>query len=206
MENSNSFLTFESSSDEELLEKCRQGNPDAEEVLIRRYSCIIRSLARPFFLTGGDSEDLLQEGMLGLLSAIRRYDPQEGTSFKTFAVLCIRRRLISALRKAAGTKNVSLDDCLSLESSLFDEIQSRNDNLRGPEELLIDREEAAKRYQNLLLLLSAYEQSVLRCFLRGMSYREIAEITNRSEKAVDNAVQRIRRKIAKVPIGDISSS
>ena len=202
----NNFLTFESFSDEDLLLSCRQGNQEAEEALILRYGRVIRSLARPYFLTGGDSEDLIQEGMLGLLNAIRRFDPQEDTSFRTFAVLCIRRRLFSALRKAAGTKNVSLDDCLSLESSLFDENQSRNDNLRGPEELLIDREEAQKRYRNLLLLLSAFEQSVLRCFLRGMSYREIAEITHRTEKAVDNAVQRIRRKFENLPQGDISSS
>ena len=206
MENSNDFLTSDSLTDEELLRKCRQGDPEAEETLIRRYGRVIRSLARPFFLTGGDSEDLFQEGMLGLLNAMRRFDPQGEASFRTFAVLCIRRRLISALRKEAGKKNVSLDDCLSLESSLFDENQSRNDNLRGPEELLIDREEAQKRYRNLLLLLSAYEQSVLRCFLRGMSYREIAEITKRSEKAVDNAVQRIRRKFENLPKGDISSS
>ena len=202
----NNFLTLESMSDEELLFNLRQGDPKAEEALIRRYGRVIRSLARPYFLTGGDGEDLIQEGMLGLLNAIRGFDPQEETSFRTFAVLCIRRRLYSALRRAAGTKNVSLDDCLSLESSLFDETQSRNDNQRGPEELLIDREEAQKRYQNLLLLLSAYEQSVLRCFLRGMSYREIAEITKRSEKAVDNAVQRIRRKFENLPQGDISYS
>ncbi len=206
MGNSNTFIEYESMSDEELLRICRQGDPDAEETLIRRYGRIIRRIARPLFLTGGVSEDLIQEGMLGLLNAIRNYEPQAETSFKTFAVLCIRRRLYSALRKAAGTKNVSLDDCLSLESSLFDETQSRNDNLRGPEELLIDREEAQKRYQNLLLLLSAYEQAVLRCFLRGMSYREIAEITKRSEKAVDNAIQRIRRKFEKQSKGDISVS
>ena len=205
MENNNVFLTFDGMTDEELLQKCRQGSPEAEETLIRRYGRVIRSLARPYFLTGGDSEDLIQEGMLGLLNAIRRYDPQEETSFRTFAELCIRRRLISALRKSAGTKNVSLDDCLSLESSLFDENQSRNDNLRSPEEQLIDREEAQKRYRNLLMLLSAFEQSVLRCFLRGMSYREIAENTKRSEKAVDNAVQRIRRKFEKSTPGDISS-
>ena len=202
----NNLPTSDCMSDEELLLSSRQGNPEAEEALIRRYGRLIRSLARPFFLTGGDGEDLMQEGMLGLLNAIRRFDPQEETSFRTFAVLCIRSSLYSALRKAAGTKNVSLDDCLSLESSLFDENQSRNDNLRGPEELLIDREEAQKRYHNLLLLLSAYERSVLRCFLRGMSYREIAEITKRSEKAVDNAVQRIRRKFERITPGDISSS
>ena len=115
MEISNNILTFESMPDEKLLLLCRQGSVEAEEMLIRRYGRIIRSLARPYFLTGGDSEDLIQEGMLGLLNAIRRFDPQEETSFKTFAVLCIRRRLISVLRKAAGTKNVSLDDCLSFK-------------------------------------------------------------------------------------------
>ncbi len=191
-------------TDEELLRVSRLGNPDAEESLIQRYGPVIRRLARPYFLTGGSSEDLIQEGMLGLLNAMRSYSPQEETSFKTFAVLCIRRRLYTALRRASGTKSVSLDDCLSLESSLFDENQSRNDNLRGPEELLIDREEAQKRYRNLLLLLSAFEQSVLRCYLRGMSYREIAEITKRSEKSVDNAIQRIRRKFGSLPNGDIS--
>ncbi len=191
-------------TDEELLRVSRLGNPDAEESLIQRYGPVIRRLARPYFLTGGSSEDLIQEGMLGLLNAMRSYSPQEETSFKTFAVLCIRRRLYTALRRASGTKSVSLDDCLSLESSLFDENQSRNDNLRGPEELLIDREEAQKRYRNLLLLLSAFEQSVLRCYLRGMSYREIAEITKRSEKSVDNAIQRIRRKFGSLSNGDIS--
>jgi RNA polymerase sporulation-specific sigma factor len=199
-----SSLLYESMTDEELHALAAAGDLQAEEALIRRYSRVIRSIARPFFLTGGDQEDLLQEGMLGLLSAIRSYDAGKNASFRTFALLCIRRRLISALRESAGTQNVSLDDCMSLESSLFDELSSRNDNTRGPEELLIDREEAQKRYQSLLQLLSAYEQSVLRCFLRGMSYREIAKTTNRSEKAVDNAVQRIRRKFQKLDPGDTS--
>ncbi len=197
-------MLYDTLADEELLALAAERDLQAEEVLIRRYSRVIRSLARPFFLTGGDNDDLMQEGMLGLISAIRSYDAGEKTSFKTFAVLCIRRRLISAVRKSATQQDVSLDDCLSLESSLFDEISSRSDILRGPEELLIDREEARKRYRNLLQLLSVYEQSVLRCFLKGMSYREIAEITKKPEKAVDNAVQRIRRKFQKITPGDTS--
>ena len=204
MDNSHILHPSETLSDEELQILSASGDTEGEELLIRRYSRVIRSIARPYFLTGGDSDDLLQEGMLGLLSAIRHYDPAEKSSFRSFAVLCIRRRMFSAMRRAAEHASVSLDDCLSLESSLFDETPSRNDNQRGPEELIIDREEAQKRYQNLLQLLSAYEQSVLRCFLRGMSYREIAESTNKSEKAVDNAVQRIRRKFQKITPGDIS--
>ncbi len=199
-----SSLLYDSMTDEELLALASSGDLQAEEMMIRRYSRVVRSLARPFFLTGGDQEDLLQEGMLGLLSAIRGYDAGKNASFRTFAMLCIRRRLISAVRDSVGTQNVSLDDCLSLESSLFDELSSRNDNMRGPEELLIDREEAQKRYQSLLQRLSAFEQSVLRCFLRGMSYREIAKTTKSSEKAVDNAVQRIRRKFQKLDPGDTS--
>jgi len=206
MENRNNSLTLSGMSDEELIGLCQKGDLDAEETLITRYTRIVRSISRPYFLVGGDSEDLIQEGMMGLLNAIRHYDQNEKASFQTFAILCIRRRIFSAMRKSNGSRNVSLDDCLSLESSLFDETLFRSDNLREPEELLIDREEAQKRYRNLLLLLSDYEQSVLRCFLRGMSYREIAERTGHSEKAVDNAIQRIRRKIEKSNQGDLSIS
>ena len=172
------------------------GSAEAEEELIRRYGRVIRSVARPFFLTGGDSEDLTQEGTIGLLRAIRSFDPQVGTPFRTYAELCIRRRLVSAIRSAAGKKNVSLDECLSLESSLFDEDPSQNRNRRDPEDLVIDREEARKLLQQLLRLLSDLEKKVLRSYLAGMSYREIAEYTGKPEKSVDNAVQRIRRKIA----------
>ena len=182
--------------DEELHALAMTGNGEAEEELIRRYGRVIRSIARPFFLAGGDGEDLFQEGMLGLLSAIRTFRPEGGSSFHNYSAVCIRRRLISVIRGASGTKNVSLDECLSLESSLFDEDPSQNRSLRGPEDLVIDREEARKKLDDLFRLLSEFERKVLRCFLHGMSYREIAEITGKPEKSVDNAVQRIRRKIA----------
>ena len=116
MGNGNNLLIYDSMTDEELLLASRQGIQEAEEALILRYGRVIRSLARPFFLSGGDSEDLIQEGMLGLLTAIRNYKSEEKTSFKTYAVLCIRRRLYFALRRPGGNKIVSLDDCLSLES------------------------------------------------------------------------------------------
>ncbi len=182
--------------DEELQALAAAGDSGAEETLIRNYYRVIRSMVRPYFLVGGDSEDLLQEGMLGLLSAIRTYDAGVSVSFRSYAQLCIRRRIYTAIRNAAGTKNVSLDDCLSLESSLF-ENQPQNQELRNPEEILILREDAQKRYRDLLQQLSSLEAQVLHCFLKGMSYREIAETTGRPEKAVDNAVQRIRRKFAK---------
>ena len=191
-------------SDEMLQTLSASGSTEAEDLLIRRYTRVVKALARPFFLAGADSEDLIQEGMLGLLSAIRSFHPNGEASFKTYSQLCIRRRLISAVRSASGKKNVSLDDCLSLESPLFDETQPemayglRIDSPRRPEELVIDKENTQKLFQSVFNALSKYEQQVLRCYLSGMSYREIAEMTNKTEKAVDNAVQRIRHKVSRL--------
>lgn len=191
-------------SDEVLQSLAASGNSEAEDLLIRRYTRIVKALARPFFLAGADSEDLMQEGMLGLLSALRSYNPDYGTTFKTYSYLCIRRRLITAVRSASYSKNVSLDDCLSLESPLFDETQPnmayglRIDSPPRPEELVIDKENTQTLFQRIFGVLSKYEQRVLRCYLSGMSYREIAELTDKPEKAVDNAVQRIRRKLSRL--------
>ena len=191
-------------SDETLQALSASGNNEAEDLLIRRYTRVVKALARPFFLAGADSEDLIQEGMLGLLSALRTYDPKSETSFKTYSQLCIRRRLVSAVRNATRKKTVSLDDCLSLESPLFDETQPemayglRIDSPRRPEELVIDKENTQKLFQSVFGVLSKFEQQVLRSYLSGVSYREIAEMTNKTEKAVDNAVQRIRRKVSRL--------
>lgn len=191
-------------SDEKLQALSASGNTEAEDLLIRRYTRVVKALARPFFLAGADSEDLIQEGMLGLISALRSYDPKSETSFKTYSQLCIRRKLISAVRKATCKNTVSLDDCLSLESPLFDETQPemayglRIDSPRRPEELVIDKENTQNLFQNVFDILSPFEQKVLRFYLSGVSYREIAEMTNKTEKAVDNAVQRIRRKVSRL--------
>ena len=191
-------------SDEALQSLAVSGNSEAEDLLIRRYARVVKALARPFFLVGADSEDLIQEGMIGLLSAIRTYDPGSKASFKTYSQLCIRRKLISAVRNATCKKTVSLDDCLSLESPLFDETQPemayglRIDSPRRPEELVIDKENTQKLFQRVFDVLSPFEQQVLRFYLSGMSYREIAEMTSKTEKAVDNAVQRIRRKVSRL--------
>ncbi len=190
-------------SDEMLQALSVTGNSEAEELLIRRYTRIVKALARPFFLAGASSEDLIQEGMIGLLSAIRNFNPHAGASFRTYSRLCIRRRLITAVRSASYSKNVSLDECLSLESPLFDETQPesvyglRIDNPRRPEDLVIDKENTQKLFQRAINALSKFEQDVLDGYLDGMSYHEIAEMTHKTEKAVDNAIQRIRRKLSK---------
>lgn len=193
------MCTTENFRDEELQALAVSGDAEAEEALIQRYKRVVRSAARPYFLAGGDSEDLLQEGLMGLLSAIRTYQSGQGASFHSYSVLCIRRRIISAIRSASGKKNVSLDECLSLESSLFDEVQPQSHEQRSPEDILIHREDMQMRYRELLRQCSDFESRVFRCFLRGMSYHEIAETTGRTEKAVDNAVQRIRRKLSSTP-------
>ncbi len=191
-------------SDEKLQELAVSGNSEAEDLLIRRYTQVVKALARPFFLAGADSEDLIQEGMLGLISALRSYDPDSEVSFKAYSQLCIRRKLISAVRNATCKKTVSLDECLSLESPLFDESQPemayglRIDSPRRPEEMVIDKENTQKLFQSVFRVLSQFEQQVLRFYLSGVSYREIAEMTNKTEKAVDNAVQRIRRKVSRL--------
>lgn len=204
---------LENSSDELLHRLAVSGNSDAEDALIRKYSRVVKACARPYFLSGGDSEDLIQEGMLGLLSAIREYRTDGGASFRTFAELCIRRRLFTAIKTAAGRKNVALNDCLSLESPFFDEKQAhaayvlRDAFQRGPEDMVIDRERADEFLSSFYLCLSKFEAEVLGFYLKGMSYQEIASEVNRSTKSVDNAVQRIRRKLAQyLNRGEISKS
>ncbi|MBP5166728.1 MAG: sigma-70 family RNA polymerase sigma factor [Oscillospiraceae bacterium] len=203
---------FQQLTDEQLQQLARSGAAGAEEYLIAKYARVIRALSRPFFLTGGDSEDLLQEGMLGLISAIRSYNAEGGASFRTYSELCIKRRLLTAVRDANNGKSISLDNCLSLESPLFDENQTlltsagRGVSLRGPEQILIDREETDKLFRTFTDILSRFEADVMNLYLSGMSYREIAEQLHRPDKAVDNAVQRIRRKLSRFreTNGDIS--
>lgn len=203
----------ENASDELLHELTVSGNCDAEDALIRKYTRVVKACARPYFLSGGDSEDLIQEGMLGLISAIREYKPEGGASFRTFAELCIRRRLYTAIKTAAGRKNAALNDSLSFESPFFDEKQAhatyflRDASQRGPEEMVIDSERADDILSSFYLCLSKFEAEVLGFYLKGMSYQEIASEVNRSTKSVDNAVQRIRRKLAQyLNRGEISKS
>ena len=175
-----------------------------------RYARLVRICARPLFLAGGDSEDLIQEGMFGLLSAIREYDPSEGASFKTYAQVCIRRRLSSAVKSASRLKHLPLNDGLSLDYILSEESQTQiaaNPDAfrRTPEEQVLARESKFELYNSFALKLSRLEKDVLSLYLEGLSYEEIADKTGKDVKSVDNAVQRIRRKLARDPnLGDFS--
>ena len=176
-------------SDEELCALAASGCRDAEEELVKRYFRSVRMCARPYFLVGGDSEDLIQEAMFGLLKAIREFDPGHDARFKTFAEVCIRNRIRSAVANASRSKHAPLNDSVPFESPMlgFD---------ASPEELYISREEETERLASLRQRLSPLEQKVLTLFLLGLSYQEISKQVGRPSKSVDNAVQRIRRKVA----------
>lgn len=189
-------------TDVELIQLARQGNATAEEELAARYGKLVRICARPYFLVGGDSEDLIQEGMLGLLSAIRRYEPTGGTSFKTYAEQCIRNRLISAVESASRFKHAPLNNGVSFED-VMGNVCSGQDSYddtfsRQTEESVLAREWEKELFTEQSKLLSKLEREVLGMYLDGMSYKEIADQLNKPVKSVDNAVQRIRKKIAQI--------
>lgn len=200
-------------SDETLCALAASGNRNAEEELVLRYNRVVRACARPFFLAGGDSEDLLQEGMLGLLNAIREYNPDKVASFHTYAEVCIRNRLISAIKSAARDKHTPLNNYVSFETPFFDGLTIHDTcgtdyrRLENPEDTMIGREEVRERMNVLKGQLSGFEAKILTHYLNGLSYSEIAAEVKRSPKSVDNAVQRIRRKLAQHLVsGDISVS
>ncbi|MGX8698998.1 MAG: sigma-70 family RNA polymerase sigma factor [bacterium] len=165
------------------------GDPQAEEELIRRYAHLVKICSRPLFLAGGDAEDLTQEGMLGLLSAVRTYSPEREASFGTYAEVCIRNRLYKAVRDAERLKNKPLNESLPIEDEL----------LRAEERTLEERvatQDLLRRvFDSFSRKLTGMEKNVLDLFLEGQSYKQIAHTLGISPKSVDNAVQRIRRKL-----------
>lgn len=197
--------------DETLCRLAGEGNRNAEELLVARYTRLVRTCARPYFLIGGDSEDLTQEGMIGLMRAIREFQPQRTASFRTFAERCIRSRLSSAIRDAGRDKHIPLNQSVPLEIPFFDpdSYTSGTQQLasRDPEDVLIDRERASSLLTGVRQQLSGFEAKILGYYLDGLSCREIAETVGIPPKSVDNAVQRIRRKTAQqLSSGDFSGS
>ena len=197
-------------TDEQLCLQVLSGNRNAEDILVSRYHRVVRTCARPFFLVGGDSEDLIQEGMVGLIKAVREYDSDKDASFRTFAETCIRNRLMTLLRDEARDKRKTLSQSVSLDTPDFDSnsYTSGTSNLaqRNPEDSLIDKEYTAALLSGVRKQLSEFEAKILGYYLDGLSCREIAETVGKSPKSVDNAVQRIRRKVAQQLLsGDISN-
>ena len=205
------MIDYTNLSDIDLQSIAVTGDREAEEILAARYMYLVRACARPLFLAGGDSEDLIQEGTFGLVSAIRQYSSECETSFKTFAEHCIRMRLYSAIKSASRLKHFPLNDGVSFEQ-LSEDHRAQLSAVpevfrRSPEELVLARESKEELYTAFSQCLSTFENRVLDLYLDGLSYREIGQRLNKDPKAVDNAVQRIRRKLARNPsLGDISKS
>ena len=188
-------------SDEALCALASGGDRQAEEILVTRYHRLVRAIARPYFLAGGDSDDLIQEGMMGLMKAVREFDCSKEASFRTFAEVCIRNRVFSALRSAAREKHSPLNQSISLETPFFDSNAYAAVNGHSfstdPEELIILRENAERDLLRINQQLSPLERRVLSLYLDGMTCGEIADRLNKPAKSVENAVQRIRRKAAR---------
>ena len=186
---------LEERSDEELMEGIRGGEQECMDVLIERYKGQVRKEARTLYLIGGDSDDLIQEGMLGLFKAIRDYRPEKEASFGSFVKLCISRQLYTSIQAASRQKHSPLNTYVELTEGLDDV----SDSSRGksPEELLIDQESAESLQDRIEALLSPMEYGILQRYLNGENYVQIAEGLERSPKSIDNALQRIRRKIKK---------
>ena len=197
---------YDSRPDEELSALAKQGDRDAEETLVKRYTRLVRQLARPYYLAGGDSDDLIQEGMIGLMCGVREYDETRPASFRTFAETCIRNRLYSAVRAAARDKHAPLNQSVPLEIPFFDGQDALYGTMADPQDLIIGRERVQDTLSGVRKQLSEFEAKILGYYLDGMTIREMAKAVSRSPKSVDNAVQRIRRKAARqLNSGDLSN-
>ncbi len=195
-------------SNEELCRLVGEGDSSAEEELVARHVQMVRACARPLFLAGGDSEDLIQEGMLGLLTAIRTFDGGKGSTFRTYAEVCVRNRLRTAVRSAQVGKHTPLNFSISFEPPLFDEVSEPTfSGGESPEDVIIGREELRELLDALKGKLTPLERQIFSPYLKGLSCGEIARQVDRPQKSVDNAIQRIRRKMVRqLPSGVFSKS
>ena len=196
------MIPYESISDEELLSMQRAGDKRAEDTLYARYKQIVRSKARTYFLIGADREDIIQEGMIGLYKAVLDYQPDRQASFRSFAELCITRQIISAIKSATRKKHMPLNTYISFNRSVFDGDNERplidvltSTRMTDPEEVLIGRENYAAVADSIEHSLCKLEHNALGLYLYGYSYQQIADALQVTTKSVDNAIQRVKKKL-----------
>jgi RNA polymerase sporulation-specific sigma factor len=190
--------------DEDLVEAAKRGDDRASEYLINKYRNFVRVKAKAYFLVGADREDIIQEGMIGLYKAIRDFRRDKLSSFRAFAELCITRQIITAIKTATRQKHIPLNSYISLNKPIYDEDSDRTllDVIGGmkvadPEELVINREASARMRDRIRRNLSELEHRVLTAYLEGKSYQEMAAELRRHVKSIDNALQRVKRKLEK---------
>jgi len=198
------FSVFEGLPDEDIVEAARKGQRLAQEYLINKYRNFVRAKARSYFLIGADREDIIQEGMIGLYKAIRDFRSDKLSSFRAFAELCITRQIITAIKTATRQKHIPLNSYVSLNKPIYDEDSDRTlldvisgSKITDPEELIIGREEFGNIEEKMVEILSDLEWKVLMAYLDGKSYQEIADELTRHVKSIDNALQRVKRKLEK---------
>ncbi len=196
-------MPYEAFSDEELIEKLRQGENDITDYILEKYKPLVRKKTNAMYLIGGETEDLIQEGMIGLFKAIRDYRPDKDASFYHFAELCINRQLYSALEASNRKKHQPLNSYISLSDQDNQGVVAAEllvDQERGPEQMVIEQELWEEYKKRLEQNLSKMENKVLQYYLDGNHYIQIAEIMGKSPKSIDNALQRIRQKIRQIKL------
>ena len=203
--NSNDFFVeFKDKSDEEIVVEAKEKSSRAQEYLISRYENFVKLKSKSYFLIGADKEDIYQEGMIGLYKAIRDFNPEKLTSFRAFAELCITRQIITAIKTATRQKHIPLNTYISLNKPIYEEESDRTLidvlselKITDPEELIIGKEQVEHMEGKMDKVLSDLEKEVLQSYLDGKSYQEIASDLDRQAKSIDNALQRVKRKLEK---------
>lgn len=200
----NSLSYFENKKDEEIVIEAKSGNNRAQEYLISKYEGFVKIKSRSYFLIGADKEDIYQEGMIGLYKSIRDFNPEKLSSFKAFAELCITRQIITAIKTATRQKHIPLNTYISLNKPIYEAESDRTlidvlseFKISNPEDLIISKEEIENIEKAMEKVLSDLEKEVLQSYLDGKSYQEIASDLDRQAKSIDNALQRVKRKLEK---------
>lgn len=195
---------YKSLSDEEIVFLAQNGDKRAAEFITAKYVPYVRNKSRAYFLVGGEVEDIMQEGLIGLYEAIQDYSDNKQATFKTFMDICVTRQIMTALKAASRQKHIPLNTYVSLNKPLFQEETDRNfqdtlmtEKTEDPESLFIDVEKTIEINKEIERSLSDFEYKVLRLYLQGVSYVRIAKVLEKEEKAIDNAIQRIRKKLSK---------
>lgn len=205
MTDNGSKPNYEAMSDEALSALAKHGDKDAERLLIVRFMPLVRLKTRPYFLIGADNADLVQEGAIGLFGAIRDFDNQRGTSFRSYAEVCIQNNIIAAVKRSTRKKHIPLNSYISLDKPFSEDDEDSAtlaDRLgadsKSPEELFINREAELELMKRISEKLTDFEKQVLSLFLDGKTYKQIGEMTGRGAKAADNALQRVKKKVAAI--------
>lgn len=198
-------LPYDQMTDEEIVSLSQKGNMYAMEAILNRYKGFVASRARPYFLIGGNHEDMIQEGMIGLYKAVRDYQPDKQATFRSFAEICITRQMITAIKTATRQKHQPLNSYVSLSRPAFDESSDQTladvvlgSSCMNPEELIINKESYDACETIIAGALSQMEHEILTLYLQGKSYQQISEQVHKSPKSIDNALQRVKRKLERL--------